>query len=431
MGRGIQPQGHNLPWYTPALGLADMGAATARGVTRGTLGLPGDLESLVRMLTGGKQVLPTSEDWDKKLPPMEYLANEAPKGRSPFDDIGMFYNVPIYGGAMSAGFKTIPKAIDTLTRPKVTNSIYSMMPGAPLRDTKYVQRNINGPDEIDDILSSGFMLPKKGGKNQKYFTATNEVNTKTSGKNIVRIDRSKVPANRAVRARDVELFNRETNTWEPITKKFMGKDVPENPGRREFVKKVGAIGLGSTALMKAFKYLDDLEKATPVAKQVDEVVPAAKAATKYKYNSLKEYADDLAKRADEDAISMNRSLGLNDKAQAWERANPRTIKSQLAKADEQAYNLEKAKIKSSLIPEDEPYTVLHNFSPQAKAGMKAYKNARQSAIDEYSPSWLEHQQTGRQNAYIDKWDYLDSYLDDPEVFRNILKEKYKLDDMPF
>jgi len=99
-------QRSNAPWYTPALGLADMGAATLRGVVRGTLGLPGDLESLVRLGIGGKQQMRTSEDWDKHLPP---LFPDKPDTRSPYDDLGVFYNLPVYGGALKAGSKGIMK----------------------------------------------------------------------------------------------------------------------------------------------------------------------------------------------------------------------------------------------------------------------------------------------------------------------------------
>ena len=96
---------NDRPLYEPLGALFDMGASAARGVARGTLGLPGDLESLARMIVGGKQVLPTSEDWDKKLPPATPLVADM----KPFDDISMFYNVPIYGKALSAGSKGIKK----------------------------------------------------------------------------------------------------------------------------------------------------------------------------------------------------------------------------------------------------------------------------------------------------------------------------------
>jgi len=53
----------------PIEGLFDMLAGALKGGVAQTLGLPGDIESLVRMLTGGEQVMPTTEDMEKKLPP--------------------------------------------------------------------------------------------------------------------------------------------------------------------------------------------------------------------------------------------------------------------------------------------------------------------------------------------------------------------------
>lgn len=57
----------------PAMGLADTLAGALRGTVAQSLGLPGDVESLVRLLSGGdesKTVLPTTEDMNKKLPPV-------------------------------------------------------------------------------------------------------------------------------------------------------------------------------------------------------------------------------------------------------------------------------------------------------------------------------------------------------------------------
>lgn len=45
-------------------------AGALKGGVAQTLGLPGDVESLIRMLTGGEQVMPTTEDVEKKLPPV-------------------------------------------------------------------------------------------------------------------------------------------------------------------------------------------------------------------------------------------------------------------------------------------------------------------------------------------------------------------------
>lgn len=54
------------------LGLAAMDTLPAllKGSVAASLGLPGDLESLVRLLSGGEQILPTTEDMQAKLPPV-------------------------------------------------------------------------------------------------------------------------------------------------------------------------------------------------------------------------------------------------------------------------------------------------------------------------------------------------------------------------
>ena len=52
----------------PATALLDSLAGALKGGVAQTLGLPGDLESLVRLLTGGEQVMPTTEQMNAKLP---------------------------------------------------------------------------------------------------------------------------------------------------------------------------------------------------------------------------------------------------------------------------------------------------------------------------------------------------------------------------
>jgi len=48
----------------------DVLAGLLKGSVAATIGLPGDVESLVRLLTGGEQKLPTTEDVQAKLPPV-------------------------------------------------------------------------------------------------------------------------------------------------------------------------------------------------------------------------------------------------------------------------------------------------------------------------------------------------------------------------
>lgn len=54
----------------PAQALWDALAGALKGAVAQTLGLPGDVESLVRMLAGGEQVMPTTEDMEARLPPV-------------------------------------------------------------------------------------------------------------------------------------------------------------------------------------------------------------------------------------------------------------------------------------------------------------------------------------------------------------------------
>ena len=52
------------------MAVLDTLAGALKGATAATLGLPGDIESLVRLLTGGEQKMPTTEDIQKALPPV-------------------------------------------------------------------------------------------------------------------------------------------------------------------------------------------------------------------------------------------------------------------------------------------------------------------------------------------------------------------------
>lgn len=54
----------------PGMALFDTLAGALKGTVAQTLGLPGDVESLVRLLTGGEQVMPTTERMQEILPPV-------------------------------------------------------------------------------------------------------------------------------------------------------------------------------------------------------------------------------------------------------------------------------------------------------------------------------------------------------------------------
>lgn len=264
--------------------MLDQGAGTARGIYRGTVGLPGDLESLVRLGIGGEQYLPTSEDVGKpgkwySAPPLKPLL----EGDNPYDTIGQFYNLPIYGGAAKAGVKGL--------------------------------------------------------------------------------------------------------------KHFGGKAVNGSfdESKRAFGKKAAAIG-GAAALAPLIKLSEHL---APAAKKADDFVPIedmnkfikepAKAVSKHKFNSLKEYNDYL-NNIELKGIKDNQGPGM---------------KRFFAEMDEQEYNFSKANIKSEKpkldyrtgkIP-DYQTAIINEFSPQAKAEMKAFKNSVIDPADEAfragAPHWSE------------------------------------------
>jgi hypothetical protein len=90
-------------------------------------------------------------------------------------------------------------------------------------DTQYVQRNVRGSDEIEAIKKSGYVLPKEGGKDKKYWTAVNQPNTDyPEGTSLIRARRSDVKDKKAVRAGDVEIHNPKTGKWSPVRGDSLG-----------------------------------------------------------------------------------------------------------------------------------------------------------------------------------------------------------------
>jgi hypothetical protein len=122
------------------------------------------------------------------------------------------------GGGFSSLMGKIKDKAEVFMRPKVENSIYAEIPGGK-PSGKYAQRNVRGPEELEAIKESGYMLPKEGGKQKKYFTQTDDVGTKVSeGASVLRVPIEKVPPNRAVSRKDVEMYNRDSGEFEPLKK---------------------------------------------------------------------------------------------------------------------------------------------------------------------------------------------------------------------
>ena len=125
------------------------------------------------------------------------------------------------GGGGGGGFGSLMGKIkdkaEVFMRPRVKNSIYPEFDGTP--SGRYVQRNVRGPEELEAIKESGYMLPKEGGKKKKYFTQTDNVNTNVSpGDTVLRVPIEKVPKNRAVSRKDVERYNPDSNNFEALKK---------------------------------------------------------------------------------------------------------------------------------------------------------------------------------------------------------------------
>jgi hypothetical protein len=128
------------------------------------------------------------------------------------------------GGGSGGGFSSLMGKIkdkaEVFMRPRVKNSVYSETDGLPASG-KYAVRNVRGPEELEAIKESGYMLPKEGGKQKKYFTQTDNMRTESNafeGNHVLRVPIEKVPANRAVSRKDVERYNPDSGDFEPLKK---------------------------------------------------------------------------------------------------------------------------------------------------------------------------------------------------------------------
>jgi hypothetical protein len=88
-------------------------AGALKGTVAATLGLPGDIESLIRLLTGGEQKLPTTEDIQQALPAAttEGMSDERKAVTQTAATLGEFLPAgPIAAAAKVAGVKRTAKA---------------------------------------------------------------------------------------------------------------------------------------------------------------------------------------------------------------------------------------------------------------------------------------------------------------------------------
>ena len=148
---------------------------------------------------------------------------------SPEDIIGLGAPSMAKGIAKLAqgGTKLVQKAQPHLlgldpTRPVVQNKLYSPQIGgsgfAPgSTQSAYNVRGVRRPEEIEDLLGSGFMTPRPDGKAKKYFTHTDNPADMPGYYATVRVPSNKTPSGRAVRSKDVEVFDREAGAWRGIS----------------------------------------------------------------------------------------------------------------------------------------------------------------------------------------------------------------------
>ena len=123
------------------------------------------------------------------------------------------------------GVKVANAVGDRVLGPRVVNRMYSEKIGGPEYkpgDTlpAYGVRNIFRAAELDDIVRSGFMRPPPGGKKgqQKYFTMTDrQVPSAGNQQSLhVRVPSNRIPQGRAVRAKDVEIWDSEAGEFRKL-----------------------------------------------------------------------------------------------------------------------------------------------------------------------------------------------------------------------
>jgi hypothetical protein len=162
-------------------GLFDMMASTARGVARGTLGLPGDIETIYDMgrsaVTGEpqrKNVVWNTEDWDKKLLPATPLSKLTGEDAvNPYDEIGTFGSVPVYGATARGMMKGTAKAFDAATGGKTSLSRRDFMKkGSAVAGAAVIGGGM--AKVLGDLSKAPVAAPTKAGEKAAVKVATKE-----------------------------------------------------------------------------------------------------------------------------------------------------------------------------------------------------------------------------------------------------------------
>jgi hypothetical protein len=120
--------------------------------------------------------------------------------------------------AVSGAREVAPAVRNRLYSDKLLGPEYTASQSLPA----YGFRNVNGPNELNDIIQSGYMRPTKEG-GPKYFTMTdnpqgNPANLGT-GRPVLRVDSQNIPYNSPVRAEHVTIWDEATKRFIPVLKR--------------------------------------------------------------------------------------------------------------------------------------------------------------------------------------------------------------------
>ena len=134
--------------------------------------------------------------------------------------------LPVAPAIVGKGIGRVVRSVNRAAPPAVRNRLYNerlMGPEYVATDNlpAYGFRNVSGPDEVSDIIQSGYMRPTKEGGG-KYFTMSDKElgNPANLGsKPVLRVDSKNIPINSPVRAEHVMIWDSASQRFVPIIRK--------------------------------------------------------------------------------------------------------------------------------------------------------------------------------------------------------------------
>jgi hypothetical protein len=144
---------------------------------------------------------------------------------------GAMMMAPVPGLAALKGARALAgrglNAMDLGRAPATVNRLYNpslMGPEFKVGDPNipaYAYRKMSSPAELDDLIASGFLRPKPGSTN-KYFQTSNDPMPAAgmigSNQPYVRVETRNVPEGKAVRRKNVKIWDDATGSWKSVPK---------------------------------------------------------------------------------------------------------------------------------------------------------------------------------------------------------------------